>query len=101
MTPEIKQRWIAALRSGKYKQGTGTLRSEDGERYCCLGVLWLVSKKGRRLRKHQGAITYIGDGYLPEDLLPVGIQLTFARMNDVKEFDFHQIADVIEQDPSI
>lgn len=29
--------WLAALRSGKYKQSGGWLKSPDG--YCCLGVL--------------------------------------------------------------
>ena len=38
----FKNKWIAALRSGEYKQGTGSLR-ECGEEndtvgYCCLGV---------------------------------------------------------------
>lgn len=37
MNPEIKALWLAALRSGEYKQGRGAL-SSDGE-YCCLGVL--------------------------------------------------------------
>ena len=42
MKAELKQRWIEALRSGKYTQGTGCLRrgSLDGTMYhCCLGVL--------------------------------------------------------------
>lgn len=43
MNPEIKARWVAALRSGKYKQGTGKLRRKIGtrgkEQFCCLGVL--------------------------------------------------------------
>lgn len=30
-------KWVAALRSGEFKQTTGTLQNEDG--YCCLGVL--------------------------------------------------------------
>lgn len=38
MNPEIKARWVAALRSGEYKQGRGDLRRESGE-FCCLGVL--------------------------------------------------------------
>lgn len=38
MNPEIKARWVAALRSGEYKQGEGELRSKT-ERFCCLGVL--------------------------------------------------------------
>ena len=38
MKQEIKERWVEALRSGKYEQGTGTLTTGSG-RYCCLGVL--------------------------------------------------------------
>lgn len=38
MNPEIKARWVAALRSGEYEQATGQLRNEHGE-FCCLGVL--------------------------------------------------------------
>lgn len=38
MNPDIKARWVAALRSGEYKQGRGRLRSSANE-FCCLGVL--------------------------------------------------------------
>lgn len=38
MKKEVKDRWLAALRSGKYKQGKKVLRTEEGT-YCCLGVL--------------------------------------------------------------
>lgn len=38
MNPEVKAKWVAALRSGKYDQGRGQLRSPDGY-FCCLGVL--------------------------------------------------------------
>lgn len=37
MNKEIKQKWVEALRSGEYEQGTESLR-RDGK-YCCLGVL--------------------------------------------------------------
>lgn len=37
MKPEIKERWVGALRSGAYEQGRGVLRGSEG--YCCLGVL--------------------------------------------------------------
>lgn len=43
MDPELKARWVAALRSGDYEQTTGALREQlrnkncDG--FCCLGVL--------------------------------------------------------------
>ena len=42
MNKEIKDKWVTALRSGKYKQTTGALRrvTADGESgFCCLGVL--------------------------------------------------------------
>jgi hypothetical protein len=37
MNPEVKARWVAALRSGEYKQGKGALRLNN--KFCCLGVL--------------------------------------------------------------
>jgi hypothetical protein len=56
MNAEIKQKWLAALRSGEYQQGKSALRrDEDGQRrYCCLGVLcdlidpneWQPAKEG-------------------------------------------------------
>lgn len=52
MNPEIKEKWLAALRSGDYKQGQSKLRrilpklfkrtggnDLTDERYCCLGIL--------------------------------------------------------------
>lgn len=36
--------WVKALRSGKFKQGTGALRDEKG-RYCCLGVAQACYRK--------------------------------------------------------
>lgn len=38
MNPEVKQKWIKALRSGEYKQAKGQLTTLTGED-CCLGVL--------------------------------------------------------------
>jgi hypothetical protein len=38
MNPKIKAKWVAALRSGEYKQGKVCLRQVDGG-FCCLGVL--------------------------------------------------------------
>lgn len=37
MDQQVKSKWIEALRSGKYQQGTGRLRRDD--HFCCLGVL--------------------------------------------------------------
>lgn len=37
MNSQVKEKWIAALRSGEYQQGINSLRSNQG--FCCLGVL--------------------------------------------------------------
>lgn len=37
MKPEVKEKWVNALRSGEYSQSGGYLRTASG--YCCLGVL--------------------------------------------------------------
>lgn len=37
MNSQVKEKWVAALRSGEYQQGNNSLRSNQG--FCCLGVL--------------------------------------------------------------
>lgn len=37
MKKEVKEKWLAALRSGEYQQGTCRLRT--GDKFCCLGVI--------------------------------------------------------------
>jgi hypothetical protein len=47
MRKSVKTRWLDALKSGEYEQGTGSLMFEDdsyGSRYCCLGVLLDIEK---------------------------------------------------------
>jgi hypothetical protein len=46
LDPEFKAKWIAALRSGEYKQGEMSLCREtpEGKEYCCLGVGYRVAK---------------------------------------------------------
>ncbi len=39
MNPEIKAKWVAALRSGEFTQGHGGLYNRETDSYCCLGVL--------------------------------------------------------------
>jgi len=45
MNKALKQKWIAGLKGGEYKQTTGTLQRKDGS-FCCLGVLCDVSGAG-------------------------------------------------------
>lgn len=44
MNPDVKAQWIAALRSGDYKQGQGALRRRENT-FCCLGVLMDLAVK--------------------------------------------------------
>lgn len=51
LDPKFKKKWVAALRSGKYKQTQGALRKAFGPGesggYCCLGVACdLINPKG-------------------------------------------------------
>lgn len=51
MDPQLKQEWLAALRSGNYTQGTGYLRlgaiwrKDRKVAHCCLGVLCELAAK--------------------------------------------------------
>lgn len=49
MDPQMKRRWVEALTSGEYRQGTRALKKWVGseERYCCLGVLCDLSGLGK------------------------------------------------------
>jgi hypothetical protein len=38
----FKKKWIAALRSGEYKQGKEMLYNHDTKEYCCLGVAGII-----------------------------------------------------------
>lgn len=70
MNAEVKAKWVAALRSGEYKQAVRCLRSEDG--FCCLGVLDDIHAKeiGAEWREsgltEGGKVTY---GYLGDDAI--------------------------------
>lgn len=79
MNPEIKAKWVAALRSGKYKQGSGYLR--QGVEFCCLGVLCDVYAKNvrGRWRAVDGAVYKAFYGYnitLPE------LVMAWAKLED-------------------
>jgi hypothetical protein len=45
MNPEVKAKWVEALRSGDYSQCKNYLRSEATGGFCCLGVLSDVFQK--------------------------------------------------------
>ncbi len=59
MNTELKQKWLAALRSGDYKQTKSCLHNKDG--YCCLGVLCDISGIGHwdQNKEVHGEIPYV------------------------------------------
>lgn len=103
MNPEIKAKWLAALRSGEYKQGRGELR--NGDSFCCLGVLCDLHSKDSGIA-WDGAYYLTGIGLPPPEVwewanLPEqdpkldGFHIT--GLNDEHGFSFNQLADIIEQ----
>lgn len=115
MNKEIASRWTAALRSGEYKQGYGTL-SRDNE-FCCLGVLCdLAVKEGVTELTNWETI----DGALVYDqetaVLPFSVRkwaeidqaqgvfsgaeqingAALSELNDSGKFSFNKIADLID-----
>lgn len=56
------RKWVEALRSGDYQQGTGHLRA--GDKYCCLGVACeLAIQDGVPVKVRSGltSCTHLGD----------------------------------------
>ena len=117
MDPAVKQMWIDALRSGKYKQGTGHLRV--GDQYCCLGVLCDLAVQNQIIQENQEPVFYnYGNAkevtFLPAEVLfwahlmtnnpkvPMEagngvIYESLVYCNDKMLLDFNQIADLIEK----
>lgn len=105
MNAEIRDRWLAALRSGDYLQGTGSLRTVSDE-FCCLGVLvdvvcpneWEpVPVSGTTsfcFRGHQGTLPSV----FKHDIGGInGYDDDLMNMNDIEGMTFEQIADWIEE----
>lgn len=98
-----KKEWLAALRSGEYTQGIGSLHWGDG-RMCCLGVLIDATQDGEwRYDERHGAYRFNDAGGMPTNtvLNAVGLDRLDASwlsvMNDSKRWSFAAIADWIEE----
>lgn len=98
MNPELKAKWVAALRSGQYKQTCEFLRDSKG--YCCLGVLAEINNPDVWC---SADVSKNEDGYLFTEMfnarerlgLPHGLLGQLAQMNDTGK-SFGTIADYIE-----
>jgi len=115
MNPEVKEKWVAALRSGEYKKGRKYMRK--GGRYCCLGVLTdLYCKETGKDFKEMFTVVGVVDyntSYLPDDVgtwadvscsqvrvtLHGGMRASIDEVNDglFGRKTFKQIADIIEE----
>jgi hypothetical protein len=103
MNRELKEKWVAALRSGDYVQGNGALKygKEGAMYYCCLGVLAEVADPGSLERRRDGYFWFhnlAGLLALPSGecmYLPLETQNRLSSMNDAW-VPFSKIADWIE-----
>lgn len=107
---DFKAKWIAALRSGEYKQCKMSLckAEPDGlKTYCCIGVGYLVAKG---IDPTDSVSGYIHPHSMDIDGVPslliggVGgsnaggeVRLRLVRMNDEENKSFLEIADYIEE----
>lgn len=111
---EKRIKWVEALRSGKYRQGTiylVNLNEQGGARHCCLGVACDVP--GMTVKKRGDLYCFSDDSstsFLPkytQRLLGLDEQGTLEtkveghstlwQLNDHAAYTFDQIADVIEK----
>lgn len=97
MNKRLKAAWVKALRSGKYRQGKGSLKEENlsGEtEFCCLGVLNEVAGVQQRYCfNFPHSKTYLGTH-------KAAAEEKLIRMNDgviVKRRSFKAIATWIEK----
>jgi hypothetical protein len=119
MKKSVMKKWVAALRSGKYKRGTKYLKQErDGVvKHCCLGVLCEVAKVNwLEIWNDERTCTYQDSENGEFAAVPEHVQefsglkdslghfqdvsnrdRSLSRMNDSGKYSFAKIADVIEK----
>ena len=93
MTPKQAQKWAAALRSGKYKQGTGSLVRTNcwgQHEFCVLGVLREINNDRSYAKFMFGRECIFGESITTlNDVGPID----YAK---VDALTFDEIADLIE-----
>jgi hypothetical protein len=100
LDPEFKAKWIAALRSGEYKQGQNMLCNRYDNSYCCLGVAGAIcgatpgSMHGMLYFDPQS--TNVPEGYPAVLVASTNVRGTLMKMNDTDDKSFLEIAEYIE-----
>lgn len=92
LTKEMKENWVAALRSGDYEQGKVNLFFNN--KYCCLGVLCQLNNVEVGIEK---AVVENAYEWLVQQALTQDVVRTLWRMNDLYDKTFPEIADWIEE----
>lgn len=98
MTLTLKERWVAALRSGEYEQGYGALVTPrpGGKQYCCLGVLCQVA--GVAATGHTLLHDFDQGTELMQEIgMSFEFEQTLSHMNDGQQRSFDEIANYIEE----
>ena len=108
-TPELKRKWVKALRSGKYTQGFGYLKAKasdpiNKDTHCCLGVLGEILPKEKYFYMKGKRVLNFTDGEIlsvcrisPFVALNEKTEIKLMEMNDKKSMSFSEIADWIEE----
>lgn len=98
LPPDFKAKWIAALRSGEYKQGRGQLYDINNNTYCCVGVY--AKCNGMNLTKNGMDFLESADSglyYMPlQKHIGINLVRKLVEMNDSGVKSFIEIADFIE-----
>lgn len=115
MNSDVKQQWVAALRSGEFTQGRTKLKTERTDmapKHCCLGVLCELHDRQKAIPQSFQSIA----GELPDHVMEwAGLEeanpyinrpayssyaneykVHLSFLNDIENLDFGQIADLIE-----
>lgn len=107
MNKKVKEKWIKALRSGKYKQTRmGVLRTKRNA-FCCLGVLCdVVDPKSWQKKdsnayddhySHQGHDTWPTNSITGKLGITPDTVITLVKLNDDAHYSFNKIADWVEK----
>lgn len=110
MKKDIAEKWVAALRSGDYKQGILNLRNHKDE-FCCLGVLCEIMGVEKEFSGNRYLYDGCGAGIMSSVRILTGIKSDLgylytpkyssdsclASMNDQGK-TFSEIADIIEEE---
>lgn len=107
MLASAKKKWLKALRSRKYKQGTGELHCINEKTHCCLGVLCDISKQLVTENENGSFISLTNTFDWNQSRLPDTIKKSYnisrdeedklINMNDDGNHKFYHIARWIER----